>query len=435
MAPITGPFRAPVAWIRVSGPKAWEIAERIFRCKESPPWKPRHCYFGDIVFRNEKIDEGFLILFEEGKSYTEESLFEMSCHGSPLIVRRIVNAIQDLGARFARPGEFTERAFMNGRIDLTQAEAVAETVAVATHAQEIRARLLREGKLSEAISRLEERIANQLALAEATIDFSEEIGDLNRKQVHDELIAVLEEMNTLLESAKRARLFREGIRIAVVGRPNVGKSSLMNALLGMERAIVTEIPGTTRDTIEETVSIEGFPVVLTDTAGIRETKDKVEQMGVERSKQAIRNADLVMFLYEANVGWTREDEELYHELERKPGLFVANKIDLGIAETVSKEHSLVSALSGEGLDDLGKELIREFETGGEIPLVNERHINDLQEAKKSLLHAAETLLSDLPTDLVCVDLHGALQAIGRITGRTATEEIIEKVFRDFCIGK
>lgn len=424
-----------MAWIRVSGPKAWEIAERIFRCKEEPPWKPRHCYFGDIVYQNEKIDEGFLILFEEGRSYTEESLFEMSCHGSPFIVRRIVNAIQDLGARFARPGEFTERAFMNGRIDLTQAEAIAETVAAVTHAQEVRARLLREGKLSETVSHLEERIANQLALAEASVDFSEEIGELNRQQVHDELIAILGDIDTLLESAKRARLFREGIRVAVVGRPNVGKSSLLNALLGMERAIVTEIPGTTRDTIEEMVSIEGFPVVLTDTAGIRETKDKVEQLGVERSKQAIRNADFVMFVYEAHIGWTQEDEELYRELDCKPSLFVANKMDLGAAKDIPKEHLLASALSGEGLDKLGKQLIREFETSPEIPLVNERHVEDLQEAKKSLIHAAETLVSDLPTDLVCVDLHGALQAIGRITGRTATEEIIEKVFRDFCIGK
>jgi len=424
-----------VAWIRVSGPKAWEIAERIFRCKEEPPWKPRHCYFGDIVHRDEKIDEGFLILFEEGRSYTEELLFEMSCHGSPFIVKRIVNAIHDLGARSARPGEFTERAFMNGRIDLTQAEAVAETVAVATHAQEIRARLLREGKLSENVAHIEERIAHQLALAEATVDFSEEIGELNRQQVHGEIAAIIGDIDALLESAKRARLFREGIRVAVVGRPNVGKSSLLNALLGMERAIVTEIPGTTRDTIEEMVSIEGFPVVLTDTAGIRQTGDKVEQLGVERSKRAIRNADLVMFVYEAHLGWTEEDEELYHELERKPEIFVANKVDLGAAKNLPKEHLTLSALTGQGLDALGKRLIQEFETSAEIPLVNERHVGDLQEARNSLTHAAETLLSDLPTDLVCVDLHGALQAIGRITGRTATEEIIERVFRDFCLGK
>lgn len=441
VAPITAPLRAPVAWIRVSGPDAWKIARSVFRRKgaEAPEedYRPRYAYYGEIFSGSEIIDEGLLILFEEGKSYTGESSFELSCHGSPAIVRKIVEAILQAGARPARPGEFTERAFVNGRIDLTRAEAVRETVEAVTEAQLRRARLLREGRLAERVEAWEEAVAKELARAEASVDFSEEIGELNREAVAENLRQVLGEIEEVLHTYPSARLLREGLRVAIVGRTNVGKSSLLNALLGTERAIVTDIPGTTRDTIEETLSVKGFPVVLTDTAGIRETEDRVESLGVMRSKKAVETADQVWFVYEAPLGWTPEDSALLKDIGRAPALYVANKCDL------LKDHKppqkegaiLVSALTGAGLPQLLQKLEESFEIQGEIPLINDRHQADLAEAHSFLQNAIATLQTDLPTDLVCVDLYGAVQSLGKITGRTATADILERIFREFCIGK
>ncbi|MCH8275148.1 MAG: tRNA uridine-5-carboxymethylaminomethyl(34) synthesis GTPase MnmE [Armatimonadetes bacterium] len=452
VAPITGPFRAPVALIRVSGPDSWDIARKVFSFRlsvfsESEPkteyrkprtLEPRHAYYGAIIADNEEIDEGFLILFEEGRSYTGEASFELSCHGSPAIVRQIVSAMVGLGARPARPGEFTERAFMNGRIDLTQAEAVRETVEAATQAQQRRARLLRQGRLAQQVGALEERIARELARAEATVDFSEEIGELDRESARDAILTLVADIERTLSGYRGARLLREGLRVAIVGRPNVGKSSLLNALLGADRAIVTETPGTTRDTIEETVSMAGYPVVLTDTAGLRESTEQVERLGVERSMTAVETADEVWMLFEDPAGWTPEDEAVVASLGRESTLLVANKRDLpSQRKRVERPGALrVSALTGEGLEQLEDHIRSVFECGGaEIPLINERHKEDLEETADYLRHAAETLGTDLPTDLACVDLHGALQTVGRITGRTADEDILERIFREFCIGK
>lgn len=442
VAPITAPIRAPVAWIRVSGPDAWRIARSVFRrkgdsgsCQES--FRPRYAYFGEILSGGEVIDEGLLVLFEQGRSYTGEASFELSCHGSPAILRKIVEAIQQAGARPARPGEFTERAFANGRIDLTRAEAVKETVEAVTEAQLRRTRLLREGRLADKVRLWEEIVTEELVRAEASVDFTEEIGELDRDAVAKNLRRVIEEMDATLRTYPTARLLREGLRVALVGRTNVGKSSLLNALLGTDRAIVTDIPGTTRDTIEETLSVQGFPVVLTDTAGIRETQDKVETLGVQRSKKAVEIADQVWFVYEAPLGWTSQDETLLREIGREPSLYVANKCDcLSDGDLRQKEGAvLVSALTGEGLPHLIQRLEKAFEMQDEIPLINDRHHADITEARSYLENALTTLATDLPTDLVCVDLYGAVQCLGRITGRTATADVLERIFREFCIGK
>jgi tRNA modification GTPase len=435
VAPITGVYRAPVAILRVSGSNSWEIAKKIFRTKEKTDFSAKRCYFGEIFYGDEIIDEGFLVLFEEGKSYTGEQCFELSCHGSPVVVRRVLTLIQDLGARQARPGEFTERAFLNGRIDLTQAEAVSEIIQSSTEIQQKRARLLQQGKLSEKIHGIEERIARQLALVEATVDFSEEIGELDKESCYNELNQIIEDIQKILEGYNASRLIREGLKVAIVGRPNVGKSSLFNALLGTDRAIVTEIPGTTRDTIEETVAIKGYPVVFTDTAGIRETQDVAESLGVERSRNAVENADIVCFVYEAPPGWLNEDEKLLSLLNKLPDVFIANKSDMGISSGIDESHIVVSALTGAGVERFADRLVFSFEEVPEIPLINDRHKQDLEQAIEYLKHSCETLQTDLPVDLACVDIRGALESVGKITGRTASEEIIERVFREFCVGK
>lgn len=429
-APITGVFRAPVAIIRVSGKGSWDIARRIFTPLPRSP-EARHAYYGEVLVGGERFDDGVLILFEEGKSYTEEESFEISCHGSPQIVRTLLNEIVEHGARIARAGEFTERAFLNGRIDLTQAEAIREAIESATDAQVRRANLLREGRLAVAVAEIEEDIARVLAMAEATVDFSEEIGELDRKAASEAIQRAITRIDELLARRHVARLLREGFRVALVGRPNVGKSSLMNALLGLDRAIVTEVPGTTRDTIEETVSIGGFPVVLTDTAGLRTTDDPVERIGVERSRRAVENADEIWFIFEAPTGLTDEDRALLSQIPRNVVL-IGNKADLGSKGDSAIE---VSALTGAGLDALERHVLDAFDSGTELPLTNQRHHEDLEEARNSLAHAVETLATDLPTDLACVDLRGALKAVGRITGATATDEVLERIFKDFCIGK
>ncbi|MCW5946670.1 MAG: tRNA uridine-5-carboxymethylaminomethyl(34) synthesis GTPase MnmE [Fimbriimonadales bacterium] len=429
-APITGPMRAPVAIIRVSGTRSWEIAKKVFAPLPDTV-KPRHAYYGEVLAGGRKFDDGMLVLFEEGQSYTEEESFEISCHGSPQIVRTLMEEIVSRGARIARPGEFTERAFLNGRIDLTQAEAIREAIESATDAQARRANLLREGRLAKTVGEIEDEIGRVLALAEATVDFSEEIGELDRDSTVDAIVRVIQRIDGLLARKHSARLIREGMRIALVGRPNVGKSSLMNALLGLDRAIVTAVPGTTRDTIEETVSIRGLPVVLTDTAGLRATDDPVEKIGVERSRKAIETADEVWFVFEAHRGVTEEDRQLLAEIGRGV-LMVGNKADLGTMGAGAIE---VSAITGMGIENLEGHVMEAFDSGNELPLTNERHHADLDEAKISLQHAAETLTGDLPTDLACVDLRGAIQAIGRITGTTATDEVLDRVFRDFCVGK
>ncbi|MBA3725731.1 MAG: tRNA uridine-5-carboxymethylaminomethyl(34) synthesis GTPase MnmE [Armatimonadetes bacterium] len=431
VAPITGQQRAPVALIRVSGDKSWEIAKKLF---PAAGHDPNRAYFGHIVSGGEKLDEGYLTLFEKGRSYTEEESFEVSCHGSPEAVRRIVAAIVDLGARAARPGEFTERAFLNGRIDLTRAEAVRETIDAATEAQRLRATQLRAGRLAAEVNGIQVLVGTELARAEATVDFSEEIGDLDRNSARANLGQAVAGIDKLLSGYQASRLIREGLRVAIVGRPNVGKSSLLNALLGSDRAIVTDIPGTTRDTIEETASIAGYPVVLTDTAGLRVAYDAVERIGVERSRATIDASDQVWFVYEAPAGWTSNDEALAESLGRPPDLLIANKTDLGKAKLLPAS-VMVSATSGTGLEALEHHVEGTFDVGEGLALVNERHREDLVAARIQVEQARDTLSTDLPTDLACVDLYGAMQTLGRITGETAPDEIIERVFRDFCIGK
>jgi tRNA modification GTPase len=433
-APITGVQRAPVALIRVSGEGSWEIAKRLM---EGVGAEPRHAYFGSLLdAQGGEIDEGFLTLFSEGRSFTGEESFEVSCHGSPQTVHAVLSAIQDLGARAARPGEFSERAFLNGRLDLTQAESVQETVNAATEAQRKRAADLRRGVLADKVRILQDAVGAQLALAEATVDFSDEIGELDRDASATSIKGIQTDIEGLLTGYRASRLIREGLRVALIGRPNVGKSSLLNALVGADRAIVTSLPGTTRDTIEETVEIAGYPVVLTDTAGIREGKDEVERLGVERSRAAVEAADEVWFICDSADGWTEEDEALASSLNRTPDLLIANKSDLRAFDNPRK-HLAVSALTGAGLEAIAAHVIAAFETGTpESALINDRHEADLREANELLSHAATTLADPtLPTDLACVDLKGALNSLCRITGETAPDEIIERVFREFCIGK
>lgn len=429
VAPITGVSKAAVAVVRLSGADAHAVARAICpKCAD----EFRHAYYSPIIIAGSQVDDGICTLFGDRATYTGEDVAEISCHGSPAIVRVIVEGAIRLGARIARPGEFTERAFLNGCLDLSQAEAVREIVESGTVVQARRAEALRAGRLFERVAELEMLIGGAIAAIEAVVDFSDEVGDLDRDAVRATLDTARAKLESLLAGVPASRLIRNGMRIALVGRPNVGKSSLLNALLDSDRAIVTEVPGTTRDTLEEEASVAGYPVVLTDTAGIRETDDVVEALGVERSRNAIGQADAVWLVFEAHRGVTGDDRALADSIGREV-VWVGNKVDLG---DLGSDGIRVSALSRESVEPLRRWIVAAFEAGHEEPLANDRHEPELAAAAASISRADETLANEsVPVDLACVDLYDALDRLGRITGRSAPDEVIQRVFAEFCIGK
>lgn len=426
VAPITGTQAAAVAVIRVSGNNALEVAAKVFPSLPPAP-EYRHAFYG--TFTNG--DDGILLLFESGHSYTGEATAEMSIHGSRASVASLLAECRKAGARDAEPGEFTQRAFLNGRLDLTQAEAVRDTIEAETQAQLRMASLLREGALRNELSELRDRLVGQIAAIEASVDFSEEVGDLDKPRAIEALSQVQGKLERLLATANAGRLLRSGLRIAIVGPPNAGKSSLLNRLLGSDRAIVSEIPGTTRDFVEEALDLAGLPVVLTDTAGLRKTSDPVERTGVERALKIAAAADEVWYVYDLAAGWTAEDEALRSRLAR-PTVTLANKSDL---PTTNKAQGLrVSAQTGEGLDELIETFARRVQ---DMPAVaiDMRHEEPLKATIEAVKESVQTLGSERPVDLASISLREAVHELGTITGETATPDMIERIFRDFCIGK
>lgn len=428
VAPITGTHPAPVAVVRLSGPDAWEIASRVFA-----PWpcdpEPRRALYGKVC----EAEEGLALPFEEGKSYTGERSVEISVHGSPASVRRLVDACLSASARMAEPGEFTLRAFLNGRIDLTQAEGVRDTVNAVTEAQLRQAALHREGKLHEEVTAIRGDIAKVLAAVEASVDFSEEVGELDREAAGHRLEEARTRLSQLISTTQASRLLRQGIRVVIAGLPNAGKSSLFNAVLGVGRAIVTDVPGTTRDYVEEQVEQNGLLWVLVDTAGLRNTSDKVERLGVDLARQLASHADAVWYVFDASKGWTPEDE-LWCGSMSAPFVCVANKSDL---EQNPKTGIPVSATIGAGVDRLFEETAKILHLEGlhERVLLNARHSPLVERAISSIEAALDALSQPVPDDLVAVGLYDALNSLGQVTGETATEDMLERIFADFCIGK
>lgn len=424
-APITGVQKAAVAIIRLSGPDSWRIASQIFR-----PWpepvKPRYALYGTFSHG----DDGLAIPFEEGHSYTGEQCVELSIHGSPASVRALLELCYQHGARPADPGEFTRRAFMNGRIDLTQAESVRDVIESETAIQLQTAQRNRAGKLREAVQSIATNVNSVLTAVEATTDFSEEIGDLDVPVQLERLNRATNGLNRLIGTAAAGAIIRQGALVIIMGRPNAGKSSLLNAIVQADRAIVTPIPGTTRDVLETFVEINGFPVRLFDTAGVRATDDPVESEGVRRARDAAESADLVLYLYAADEGWTQHDDAELASLAREP-IIVANKCDLARA---SKGIEL-SATTGQGLPELLSAISNRLNQIDTTPVVNARHQAELEAAVAATELAAQTLASDLPADLASVHLRTALDALGRVIGESVSVDVIEQIFRDFCIGK
>ena len=443
------PSQGSVGIVRLSGIKAVEIAKVLFESPGKQDWLTHRILYGYIRDPQTKqlVDEALLLLMLQPRSYTREDVVEFHCHGGIMAVQAVLQLCVAQGARLAQPGEFTLRAFLNGRIDLTQAEGIAELVAAQSKAASQVALAGLQGKLGSPIRDLRATCLDILAEVEARIDFEDDLPPLNEAEIKRQLAALLQQVNSILATAEQGELLRSGLKVAIVGSPNVGKSSLLNTWSKSDRAIVTELPGTTRDVIESTLVVAGIPVRVLDTAGIRETVDTVEQIGVARSRQAAVAADLILLTIDATVGWTRAEEEIYQQVKHRPLILVINKIDLASSTSQSitypqtiKEIVYTSAANNRGIESLERAIIGLASTGGitaadsEIA-VNQRQASALTKAKAALEQVQETINDRLPLDFWTIDLRGAIQALGEITGEEVTESVLERIFSRFCIGK
>lgn len=437
--------------VRLSGPETVPILGGIFVQGKAPlsaekPFRmsPNHLHYGHVVdpATGEVVDEVLASYMPAPRTYTRQDVGEINCHGGIVPLRRILEVCLRRGTRLAHEGEFTLRAFLNGRIDLAQAEAVLDVVRAKTEAGLRVAVGQLAGGLSQHIRTLREDLVPALAHLEASIDFPED--EIPPCEFGPALREGCEQIERLLSQANRGMIYRHGVRTAIIGKPNVGKSSLLNALLRASRAIVTPIPGTTRDTLEETINLQGVPLVLVDTAGIARSDDLIERLSIERSRQALEQADLVLMVVDGSQVYTPADEEIATLVGDKMALLVINKVDLPrhgeIKLLPTRRRAHVSALTGEGLPGLEQalvELIFQGEvTSSALPLVsNARHEDALKRSLHHLRDALHTQEKDMPVDFVAIDLRAAINALGEITGETASEDLLDVIFSSFCIGK
>ena len=453
----TPPGQGGVAVIRISGPTAEEIAGQVFSFRHLVhPLQSHHLYLGSIVDSRsgQSLDEGLLTVMRAPRSYTGEDVAEIHCHGGGFLSRNVLALVLRHGARLAQPGEFTKRAFLNGRLDLSQAEAVLDLIKAKSEQGLHLAWEQLSGRLSATYNTLRERLLRLTAYVEAFIDFPEEdIPDRTKDELAQELLSLTEDVCALASTFTQGKVYRDGVQTAIVGKPNVGKSSLLNLLAGVERAIVTDIPGTTRDILEETVVVGGIPLVLQDTAGLRQTNDEVERIGVERARASIQDADLVLAVFDSSRPFDHEDEMALTNVLEKPHIVVINKTDIPVVFSPGELERffpsdkdvpivLFSAKTGQGTEDLVSSIQKmvlkqpSHQTQQSSAIVSKvRHRDELMKTKQCLANALSGFRSNLPVDLVAVDLRSALDHIGEITGHITSEEILDQIFREFCIGK
>ncbi|MEN6480490.1 MAG: tRNA uridine-5-carboxymethylaminomethyl(34) synthesis GTPase MnmE [Anaerolineales bacterium] len=434
--------------VRLSGPQAMGIARRLYRDhagRERRSWQPNRLYYGHVIDPAEgrAVDEVLVSVMRAPHSFTRQDVVEINAHGGPVPLREILRLCLVSGARLAHEGEFTLRAFVNGRIDLAQAEAVLDTIESKSGAALRVAVNQLSGRLSSRVRELGQTLRDVLAYLEASIDFGED--DLPPRDVRPALREVQQGLQQLIAEADSGMVYRQGVRTAIVGRPNVGKSSLLNALLRTDRAIVTPIPGTTRDTLEETLVLQGVPFVLIDTAGINETDNLVEQLGIERSRRSVREADLVLLLVDGSAPVTAHDRSIAGLIGERPALLVVNKDDLPLVEGFADllpgaPQAHVSAKTGEGIPALEEAMV-EAVLGGRLELAstpltaNPRHRAAFERALGQVEAALMAAEQGLYGDLQAIDVRGALVALGEVTGETASEDLLDTIFGQFCVGK
>lgn len=450
----TAPGEGGIGIIRLSGNKAVDIVENLFRGvngKKISAALSHQVVYGYIIEPDSEktVDEVLVLIMRAPRSYTREDVVEIHCHGGSAPLKKILDLTLTSGARLAEPGEFTKRAFLNGRLDLAQAEAVIDIIRAKTDASLKMAVGHLAGSLSGKIRELRQEILRMIAHLEAAIDFPEEdIEELAARDVAVALSSTVTQVDGLLATAQTGRILREGLETVIIGKPNVGKSSLLNALLGEQRAIVTDIPGTTRDIIEEYVNIRGIPLKIVDTAGIRDTVDVVEKIGVERARQIMSRADLILLLLDSSQPLSDEDREILDMLADKQAVVLVNKSDLPpclpldeVMAIVQKKKLLkISVAEGTGLSEL-EQIIVDMVYSGQVSqnegtfVNNVRHANLLQQARNHLEEVLETIESGMPSDCIVIDLRAAWETLGEITGDTVGEDIVAQIFSQFCIGK
>lgn len=465
----TPPGRGGVGVVRLAGPRALDIAKPVLRLKHA--MEPGRAVFGELIEHardagergsagqpvpcpepaegaalTTRIDEVVVTYFAQPHSYTTDDIVEISAHGSPVVLHHIVELCIAAGARLAEPGEFTMRAFLNGRIDLAQAEAVRDLIDSQTLYQAKVAAQQLEGALSRRLQPIKQKLVELIAVLEAGVDFAEDdVSVMQDPIILERISAVRLPLERLAASFAYGKIVHQGLTLAIVGRPNVGKSSLFNRLVERERAIVTATPGTTRDLVSETVAIGGIPVQLIDTAGIRQALDEAESIGIRKSIEALADADLVLVVFDASQTVTGEDQELWRQVQGRPAIIVGNKCDLGSSGSwsalVGQSATIeVSALTGQGIAELRAEILRHIggETGAQAEsgfLTNLRHLGLVQDSLISLEAAAKAVAGKIPHEMLLLDLYGALRPLDAITGATTTDDILNLIFSTFCIGK
>lgn len=439
--------------VRLSGPQAIEIGDTLYKGKKKLSEVDTHTInYGHIIDpeTNETVEEVMISVLRAPKTFTREDIIEINCHGGILTINRILELTMTYGARMAEPGEYTKRAFLNGRIDLSQAEAVMDFIRSKTDRASKVAMNQIEGRLSDLIKKQRQSILEILAQVEVNIDYPEydDVEDATTEFLLEQSKNIKEEINRLLETGTQGKIMREGLSTVIVGRPNVGKSSMLNNLIQDNKAIVTEVAGTTRDVLEEYVNVRGVPLRLVDTAGIRDTEDIVEKIGVERSRKALSEADLILFVLNNNEPLTEDDQTLYEVVKNEDVIVIINKTDLEPRLDIDEVKEMIgdmpliqtSMLKQEGIDELEIQ-IRDLFFGGEVQnqdmtyVSNSRHISLLKQARHSIQDAIDAAESDVPMDMVQIDLTRTWEILGDIIGESASDELIDQLFSQFCLGK
>lgn len=439
--------------VRLSGPQAVEIADKLYKGKHLLNDVPSHTInYGHIIDPESKevVEEVMVSVLRAPKTFTREDIIEINCHGGILTINRVLELTVTYGARMAEPGEFTKRAFLNGRIDLSQAEAVMDFIRSKTDRASKVAMNQIEGRLSDLIKKQRQSILEILAQVEVNIDYPEydDVEDATTEFLLEQSKEIKQEINRLLDTGAQGKIMREGLSTVIVGKPNVGKSSMLNNLIQDNKAIVTEVAGTTRDVLEEYVNVRGVPLRLVDTAGIRETEDIVEKIGVERSRKALSQADLILFVLNNNEALTQEDYTLYEVVKNEDVIVIVNKMDLEQNIDINEVKDMIgdtpliqtSMLKQEGIDELEIQ-IRDLFFGGEVQnqdmtyVSNSRHISLLKQARQTIQDAIDAAESGVPMDMVQIDLTRTWEILGEIIGETASDELIDQLFSQFCLGK
>ncbi|HEA6098992.1 TPA: tRNA uridine-5-carboxymethylaminomethyl(34) synthesis GTPase MnmE [Staphylococcus aureus] len=439
--------------VRLSGPQAVEIADKLYKGKHLLNDVPSHTInYGHINDPESKevVEEVMVSVLRAPKTFTREDIIEINCHGGILTINRVLELTMTYGARMAEPGEFTKRAFLNGRIDLSQAEAVMDFIRSKTDRASKVAMNQIEGRLSDLIKKQRQSILEILAQVEVNIDYPEydDVEDATTEFLLEQSKEIKQEINRLLDTGAQGKIMREGLSTVIVGKPNVGKSSMLNNLIQDNKAIVTEVAGTTRDVLEEYVNVRGVPLRLVDTAGIRETEDIVEKIGVERSRKALSQADLILFVLNNNEALTQEDYTLYEVVKNEDVIVIVNKMDLEQNIDINEVKDMIgdtpliqtSMLKQEGIDELEIQ-IRDLFFGGEVQnqdmtyVSNSRHISLLKQARQTIQDAIDAAESGVPMDMVQIDLTRTWEILGEIIGETASDELIDQLFSQFCLGK